>query len=125
MDDNLPEIHPLVPPVLTGVPTFDLLRHLQRQWDFSIKTFGPGFIHVGIVDHIRKELNEIEKEPHDLAEWIDVIILGLDGAMRSGHTPLEVVQALIAKQEKNEKRKWPDWRTADRSKAIEHDRSED
>jgi Protein of unknown function (DUF550) len=106
-------------------PKFDLETHLDRQFDFSQQTFGPGFIVTGIMDHIRKELTEIEKDPFDLSEWIDVIILALDGAMRAGYTSREVINALVAKQTKNENRKWPDWRTADRSKAIEHDRSAD
>ena len=32
---------------------------------------------------------------------------------------------MTAKQVKNEARTWPDWRTADPNKAIEHDRSKD
>ena len=75
-----------------------------------------------MLDHIRKELLEIEAAPNDLAEWIDVVILAFDGAWRTGATPEQIVRALIAKQYKNETRKWPDWRTADPSKAIEHER---
>ena len=60
-----------------------------------------------------------------LPEWVDVIILGFDGAWRSGATPEQIVAAIVEKQTKNEGRKWPDWRTADRGKAIEHDRSAD
>lgn len=36
-----------------------------------------------------------------------------------------IVAALVAKQTKNEGRKWPDWRTQDPNKAIEHDRTAD
>ena len=35
------------------------------------------------------------------------------------------IDTLVAKQTKNECRVWPDWRTADPSKPIEHDRSHD
>ena len=38
-------------------------------------------------------------------------------------TPEQIAAAIVAKQTKNELRKWPDWRTADPNKAIEHDRS--
>lgn len=99
---------------------FDLVAHIKHQIEFSSKTFGPGGRTRGVVDHIRKELAEIEKKPEDLEEWIDVIILGIDGAWRAGHSAEDIVRTLIAKQLKNEARKWPDWRTADRSKAIEH-----
>lgn len=99
---------------------FDFIGHLFTQREWSEKTFGPGTRAQGVVDHIRKELREIEADPSDLTEWIDVVILALDGAWRSGATPYEIVAALIAKQKKNEGRAWPDWRTADPNKAIEH-----
>ncbi|MCT7342173.1 DUF550 domain-containing protein [Pseudomonas aeruginosa] len=75
-------------------------------------SFGPGSRAAGVVDHIRKELREIEEAPGDLAEWIDVVILALDGAWRTGATPAQIIDALVAKQTKNEARTWPDWRTA-------------
>lgn len=99
---------------------FDLIAHLRRQRDFSLRTFGPGARLQGVLDHIRKELIEIEEHPHDIMEWIDLILLGLDGAWRSGHSPETIAAALEAKQSKNERRTWPDWRTAEPSKAIEH-----
>src|ERR1700689_102982 len=97
----------------------NLTDHLYRQGVWSEHTFGPGERSKGIVDHIRKELLEIEAAPHDLSEWVDVAILAFDGAWRSGFTPEQIVRALEAKQTKNEKRKWPDWRTAAPDKAIE------
>lgn len=39
---------------------FDLVQHLYRQRDFSERTFGPGTRTQGVLDHIRKELREIE-----------------------------------------------------------------
>ena len=107
------------------MPTFDFLAHIRRHMAFSERTFGPGPRAAGVVDHIRKELREIEAAPHDLEEWIDVLMLALDGAWRSGATPEQIVAQLVAKQTKNEGRKWPDWRTAPLGKAIEHDRSEE
>lgn len=102
---------------------FDLLAHLRRQAEWSERTFGPGGRVQGVCDHIRKELVEVEAEGGPLSEWVDVIILGLDGAWRSGATPEQIAVAIMAKQRKNELRNWPDWRTADPSKAIEHVRS--
>lgn len=108
---------------------FDLVQHLRRQMDFSARTYGPGDRTEGVCDHIRKELKEVQDDAAaglpTLPEWVDVIILGFDGAWRSGATPEQIVAAIVAKQTKNEGRKWPDWRTADRGKAIEHDRSAD
>jgi hypothetical protein len=106
----------------SGRGGFDFLAHLQRQREFSERTFGPGARTLGVVAHIRKELLEIEAKPDDLEEWIDVVILALDGAWRAGASPREIVEALEAKQTKNESRTWPDWRTVGADRPIEHDR---
>jgi hypothetical protein len=103
----------------------DLIDYLKRQITWSKQTFGPGSRTQGIVDHIRKELVEIEATPQDLEEWVDVIILALDGAWREGHSPESIARVLEYKLLKNKVRKWPDWRTADVGKAIEHVRDED
>lgn len=102
---------------------FDLVAHLHRQRAFSERTFGPGSRLKGVIDHIRKELVEIEDQPQDIEEWADLLLLALDGAWRQGHTPEAICAAVEAKQTKNEGRKWPDWRTAPADKAIEHDRT--
>ena len=109
---------------MTTEQTFDLVAHLRHQIRFSETTFGPGQRTQGILDHIRQELGEIEAAPTDLEEWIDIVILALDGAWRAGHSPREIAAALAKKQAKNEARTWPDWRTVDTSKAIRHIRTE-
>jgi hypothetical protein len=102
---------------------FDLVAHIKRQRTFSERTFGPGLRTAGVCDHIRKELKEVEAKPVDLMEWVDVILLALDGAWRAGYSPDAICIAIDMKQSKNEGRAWPDWRNADPTKAIEHDRS--
>lgn len=104
---------------------FNFRHHLIRQRAFSEKTFGPGLRVTALLDHINKELVEIHEKPLDLEEWIDVVILALDGAWRSGHTPDEIIAGLVGKQKKNEGRNWPDWRRSDPNKATEHIRSAD
>ncbi len=98
----------------------NLLQHLTRQRYWSLKTFGPGQRTKGVLDHIRKELREIEADPDDLEEWLDVVILAFDGAWRAGYSPDAIIKMLLTKQFKNERRNWPDWRTAEPDKAIEH-----
>ena len=98
---------------------FDLITHLKRQVAFSLRIFGPGPRIKGITDHIRKELTEVEAEPTSL-EWIDIVILALDGAWRAGYTPEEIADAIEAKQIKNEKRSWPDWHDYEQDQPIEH-----
>lgn len=102
---------------------WSLGQYIRRQWAWSKETFGPGQRTKGVIDHIKKELKEIEKEPDDLEEWTDVIILAMDGFWRHGGTPELLTEILDQKQRKNFAREWPDWRTMSEDKAIEHDRS--
>lgn len=125
----------------------DFKQHLTRQAAFSRATFGPGPRTLGVSDHVRKELFEIEdvyrqndgspNEAPDTSvhyeaakEWTDVAILGLDGLLRALQAaypacPLDTiaqiaVSEIVAKQGKNELRNWPDWRGVNADKAIEH-----
>lgn len=100
-------------------PAIDV-EHLQNQKYWSEETFGPGDRTEGVIDHIRKELDEILENPQDISEWADLLILAFDGAWRAGFEPAEIIMAVKAKQQLNELRKWPDWRTAEPGKAIEH-----
>lgn len=97
--------------------------HLAHQREWSQHTFGPGRRTEGLIDHITKELGEIRDNPTDLKEWVDVILLSFDGAWRAGWEPQQVIDAIVAKQAENERRIWPDWRTTDPEKAIQHVRS--
>lgn len=103
--------------VLTAAIDAEHLAH-QREW--SRATFGPGPRTKGVLDHIRKELGEIEADPTDLREWVDVLILAFDGAWRAGHEPQQIIDAIRDKQVRNEARTWPDWRTMSEDRAIEH-----
>jgi len=99
------------------------VARLDRQRAWSEKTFGPG-IRPGVVDHIEKEIEEVKKSDYkDVDEWVDIIILGFDGAWRTGTPSQLILERLELKQYRNEARTWPDWRTADRGHAIEHDRT--
>jgi len=114
----------------------DLQQHLKRQIAFSRATYGPPTTTKGVINHIRKELIEVEEaaastgiaSKSEMNEWADVVILALDGMWRSmemtGLRPDGVPDFLVGmieeKQLKNELREWPDYRTADPDKAIEH-----
>ena len=112
----------------------DLKQHLLRQMAFSHATFGPGERREGVIDHIRKELAEVDAAGGDASEWVDVVILALDGLTRRlayvdggradpDHVAETAVNMIRSKQTRNERRAWPDWRTADTNKAIEHVRA--
>jgi hypothetical protein len=107
---------------------FDLVTHIYNQREHSLKTFGPmdgGQTVQGILKHIEKEVEEIRKDPSDLEEYIDVMILAMDAAYRSGFTPEQIAEMLMKKQLKNEARQWPDWREVDLSQPLEHIRTEE
>lgn len=95
-------------------------KHIDKQRVWSLETFGPGDRTYGLISHITKELAEIENDPQDLYEWVDVIILALDGAWRSGFDSQRIIDAIIEKQDINYKRNWPDWRGYSNGEAIEH-----
>lgn len=88
----------------------DLVKFLERQKGWSEVVFGLGPRLGGISKHIEKEINEVRHAytpEEELGEWIDIVILALDGAWRAGFTPEQVVAELQRKQEENFKRNWP------------------
>lgn len=92
--------------------------YVERQWPWSKRTFGDGKRTMGIVQHITKELAEIREHPEDLSEWIDVVILALDGYWRHGGKPEDLMATLQTKQDNNFAREWPTPTSED--VAIEH-----
>jgi len=99
-------------------------EYFRRQITWSYKTFGPLQRTAGIVNHIKKELAEVEADPYDLGEWVDIIILGMDGYWRHGGTAEKLLADLQEKQIVNFNRQWPDWQTLGDDEAIEHVRSQ-
>ncbi len=100
---------------------FDLVSYITRQREWSGRTFGAGKRTGGIIEHITKEIAEIKTDPSDPMEWVDVVILALDGAWRAGWSPREIVDGLAAKQRINFARTWPTPESEDR--AVEHVRA--
>lgn len=105
-----------------------LRRHREWSWhtfgspEERAKHFNTDNPVAGVVDHIRNELKEIEKDPTDFTEWLDIIILGVDGYLRAGGSWKEFLIQLFGKQRKNFNRIWPAWRSSPPNKAIEHQR---
>lgn len=87
--------------------SWTLNHYLRTQREWSGRTFGPGRRTIGITKHIEKELSEIRANPDDLSEWIDVMILAMDGFWRHGGLPEDLAGVLSAKQHVNMTRQWP------------------
>jgi len=98
-------------------------KWIDDKFAWSLKTFGPGERLQGVTKHIEKELEEVRKDPKDPDEWADLIILAMDGASRQGIDGARLINAIRAKQLRNERRTWPDWRTRSEDEPIEHDRT--
>ena len=115
--------------------TFNLIAHLTRQMVFSRATFGPGRRTGGVLDHIEKEIIEVRASNGSPQEWVDLVILSLDGLTRElsarmpTHPAQQIAEAaccmILSKQARNERRDWPDWRGMSADKAIEHKRDGD
>jgi hypothetical protein len=107
----------------------DLKAHLENQIIFSRNTFGPGTNTERLLNHLKNEIEETLNSHGDSSEWVDILILALDGLTRQiafvdGYDPAKNAQRaceiLQQKQRINENRKWPDWRTTAPSAPIEH-----
>jgi len=85
----------------------NLEKHIESQRVWSKRTFGDGPRTEGILKHIEAEMREVREHPEDLFEWIDIVILALDGAWRAGHSPYDIALALQTKMLKNINRTWP------------------
>ncbi len=107
----------------------DLTAHLARQRAFALATFGPGLRDEALAAHIRKELVEVAEagdHAHAAEEWVDVVILASEAALRrleaSGAAdPAAALAELLArKMAANEARRWPDWRELPPGAPVEH-----
>lgn len=100
-------------------------RDIKEQREWSDRTFGPGTRLRGVLNHIRKELAEVEEScGKDITEWVDIMVLAVDGATRSGHKPEDLLNAYAEKMAENYQREWPDWRDFSEDEPIEHVRED-
>lgn len=116
-----------ISPAFSKYSTLGDFVRIQMGWSPGIN--GPGLNTRRLLNHIRKEIEEIEADPMDLVEWIDIIILAIDGAWRvaqaqgASDVPGALVAALHTKMAKNHARKWPDWRELPEDAPVEHVRA--
>jgi hypothetical protein len=99
----------------------NIKEYVEQQINWSKSTFADHPNLDSILSHIEEEIAEIRENPTDPYEWIDIIILALEGAWRiAGLTPEEVALYLRSKQEINSQRSWPDITTYPKGKPIGH-----
>ena len=118
---ELEKVLPLTEPPTTPSAIFDLACFFNEKAAWSRGEFGEEY--EGVLDHMAKEFKEVTEKPFDLEEWVDIVLLAMDGACRhAGATGSEFVVALVAKQQKNRARRWL---KSHEDGVMEHDRSEE
>lgn len=75
----------------------------------------------GPLAHLRKEIDEIESDPHDAEEWADGLLLLLDGARRAGVDADTLIVTAIYKLDVNKRRIW---QKPNADGSVEHVRKE-
>lgn len=81
---------------------------LLRKREWSLRTFGADYPLHKVLAHLHKEIEEIRQEPCDLTEWIDAILLSIDGFWRAGGDLRQLEEMLRTKHAINEWREWPE-----------------
>ena len=80
---------------------------LEKQIKWSKETFGDSKRTEGILKHIIKECDEVRENPEDLEEWVDIMILAMDGYWRHGGSPKMLMNYLENKLWINQQRIYP------------------
>ena len=97
--------------------SFDLISFLNDKKAHSDEVFSNQTVE-GVIDHIKEEIQEVENNTYDPEEWIDLLLLSFDGALKAGFTPMQITDTLDKKFFKNKQRKWD--QSSDDGKKIKH-----
>lgn len=107
-----------------SIQHFTMDRFFLEQQKWSYTTFGPPEHRGpnGPLEHLKLEaeeaLNTLGTEK--TKEIVDCFFLAIDAAHRHGLCLDDLIEKAFEKLKENKKRDWPDWRTMDPNKAIEH-----
>lgn len=86
-----------------GFRSLQELQDVQAAW--VADTF-PGITTKNKLDHLRKEIDEIESNPSDVAEYADAIMILTSAAHGEGISVEAITKAAWEKIEINKTRKW-------------------
>ena len=96
----------------------DRLNQLFKEHgEFSDATFGVNRSANGPLHHLKKEVEEVIKNPNDFEEYADCLLLLIDAFRMSGGNSKELLDAAFDKLDKNKKR---DWGLPDENGVVEH-----
>ena len=93
-----------------------------RHANWSRKTFGPDSERgaIGPLNHLEKEIKEVQEAPGDIYEYVDCLLLVMDASRRAGFDQKQLIHAAYQKLEENKNRSWPDWKTSSLDNPMEH-----
>ncbi len=97
------------------VKNFQPLQDSITEWADSI--FGKDRKPEYILQHLKKEIEELIKEPSRLEEYADVGILWLNSAAKAGHNVDDLYFSMVGKMMVNKSRKWG---KPDENGVVEH-----
>jgi hypothetical protein len=101
-----------------------IYRLFFEQSIFSQEAFGPDTVRgpIGVLKHLKKEVDEVLEHPLDITEYADCLLLLLDASRRAGFTLDKLIQSAYDKLQVNKKRVWPNWRENSLTEPLEDDR---
>jgi predicted house-cleaning noncanonical NTP pyrophosphatase (MazG superfamily) len=88
--------------------------------EWSDQKFGENREPTALLNHLKKEVDEIIREPYDLEEYADAFMLLVDAARLAGFNMTDVFNAMWLKFEKNKNREWG---LPDENGVVEHIRN--
>lgn len=100
-----------------------LVEHVRRQREHLFRDGRPQHSLRARLLTLRFEITRPELLNGSLSSWVRIVLLGLAGACVTGASHSDIVNAVVSKLAINERRQWPDWRSADPGQAIEHIRT--
>lgn len=97
-----------------------LLNLIDDQSQWSQETFGSDDIKgpIGALKHLKKEADECLKDPSDIKEYVDCLLLILDASRRAGFNIIKLLDAAEDKMVENKLRVWP--KIDDMDAFVEH-----
>ena len=82
------------------------LNNLQDKiGEWSDITFDKGR-QQAMLNHLEEEVDELKKDPNDILEYADCLLLLVDSARYSGYTFSDLIEGMKKKLEINKERKW-------------------
>lgn len=79
------------------------LEEIRAKW--AAKTFPRANLD-GVLNHLKREIQEFEEDPSDISELADMLMLVMDAGRLSGHSADDILKAFSKKHIDNTKRKW-------------------